>query len=58
MALVTHTDDVHRQLDQGGLALLTLLDLTSAINTVSHDLLTHHFADIGVNGVVAYLIPP
>ena len=49
-ALVTLTDDLRRQLDLGGLALLILLDLTAAFDIVSHGLLAHRLADMGIQG--------
>ena len=51
MALVTLTDNVWRKLDLGSLALLILLDITTAFDTVDHGLLAHHLADIGVQGL-------
>lgn len=65
MALVTLTDDVNRQLDQGGIQLLYLLVYfikficclspeKSSVHiamfyTVSYDLLTYHVAAIGIH---------
>lgn len=48
--LFTLMDDLHRQLDRGGSALLILLDLIAALDTVDHELLTHHLTDAGVCG--------
>lgn len=47
-ALITLTDDLHRQLDQGGSALVLLLDLMAASDTVNHELLTHRLVDVGI----------
>lgn len=46
MALITLTDDVCKQLNQGKLALLSLLDLIAIFDTVDYDILTHHLADM------------
>lgn len=57
MVLVVLTDDLLRQLDQGGLALQLLLDLTAAFEMVKHDLITHHVTDIQVHRVVIQWLP-
>lgn len=49
MAPATLTDDLHRQLDQVGTALLFFLDLTGMFKVVSYDPLTHHIADMGIH---------
>uniref|UniRef100_A0A803U0T6 Reverse transcriptase domain-containing protein n=1 Tax=Anolis carolinensis TaxID=28377 RepID=A0A803U0T6_ANOCA len=49
--LVAITDEIRRQLDRGGSALLVLLDLTAAFDTVDHDLLIHRLAMSGVRGL-------
>lgn len=48
MALVALTDDLHMHLDQGGSALLLLLNLTAVFDTVICDLLTHRFIKVGI----------
>uniref|UniRef100_A0A803SYC6 Reverse transcriptase domain-containing protein n=1 Tax=Anolis carolinensis TaxID=28377 RepID=A0A803SYC6_ANOCA len=48
--LVSITDHLRCQLDQGGSVLLVLLDLTAAFDTVDHNLLTHRLAIAGVRG--------
>uniref|UniRef100_A0A803SQV2 Reverse transcriptase domain-containing protein n=1 Tax=Anolis carolinensis TaxID=28377 RepID=A0A803SQV2_ANOCA len=49
--LVAITDQLRCQRDQGGSALLVLLDLTAAFDTVDHNLLTHRLAMTGVRGI-------
>uniref|UniRef100_A0A803TEE6 Reverse transcriptase domain-containing protein n=1 Tax=Anolis carolinensis TaxID=28377 RepID=A0A803TEE6_ANOCA len=49
--LVTITDQLRCQRDQGGSALLMLLDLTAAFDMVDHNLLTHRLAMTGVRGI-------
>lgn len=49
--LVTLTDNIRRQLDQGVLTLLFLLDLTAAFNMVSYRLLIYFLDDIEICGV-------
>ena len=51
MALVALTDDLRRQLDLGGSALLILLDLTAAFDIVDHGLLARRLADVGIQGL-------
>ncbi|XP_077782882.1 uncharacterized protein LOC144327417 [Podarcis muralis] len=51
MALVALTDDIRRQLDQGGSGLLILLDLSAAFDMVDHDRLDHRLADVGIQGI-------
>ena len=50
-ALVALTDDLRRQLDLGGSALLILLDLTAAFDIVNHGLLARCVADVGIQGL-------
>lgn len=50
--LVTLTDNLPRQLDQGKLTLLFILDLTAVFNTVDYDLLAHHLASVGIHKTV------
>lgn len=47
IVLVTFTDDLHKQMDQGRSALLLLHDLTPVFDMVDHDFLTHHFTYMG-----------
>ncbi|XP_077179731.1 uncharacterized protein LOC143830542 [Paroedura picta] len=49
-ALVALTDDLRRQLDRGGSALLILLDLSAAFDTVDHELLARRLIDAGIQG--------
>uniref|UniRef100_A0A803TXA2 Reverse transcriptase domain-containing protein n=1 Tax=Anolis carolinensis TaxID=28377 RepID=A0A803TXA2_ANOCA len=49
--LVAITDQLRCQRDQGGSALLVLLDLTAAFDTVDHSLWTHRLAMTGVRGI-------
>lgn len=51
IALVTFMDDLKRHLDQGGSALLLVLDLTAVFNMVDYDLLTHSLVDAGIRGL-------
>ena len=51
MALLTLTDDLRRHLDQGGSALLILLDLSAAFDTVDHELLACRLATAGIQGL-------
>uniref|UniRef100_A0A803SVN4 Reverse transcriptase domain-containing protein n=1 Tax=Anolis carolinensis TaxID=28377 RepID=A0A803SVN4_ANOCA len=46
--LVAITDELCRQSDSGGSALLVLLDLTAAFDTVDYDLMIHRLAMSGV----------
>lgn len=50
-ALVALTDDLHKQLDQGVLVLLILLDLTAVFDVVDYDLFAHRLANVGIDGV-------
>ena len=50
MALVALMDDLRRHLDRGGSALLVLLDLTTAFDTVDHELLACRLAEVGIQG--------
>ena len=47
-ALVALMDDLRRHLDQGGSALLILLDLFAAFDTVDHELLACRLAAAGI----------
>ena len=49
-ALLALTDDLRRHLDQGGSALLILLDLSAAFDTVDHELLARRLATTGIQG--------
>uniref|UniRef100_A0A803TWG8 Reverse transcriptase domain-containing protein n=1 Tax=Anolis carolinensis TaxID=28377 RepID=A0A803TWG8_ANOCA len=48
--LVAITDELRRQSDSGGSALLVLLDLTAAFDTVDYNLMIHRLAMSGVRG--------
>uniref|UniRef100_A0A803TE10 Reverse transcriptase domain-containing protein n=1 Tax=Anolis carolinensis TaxID=28377 RepID=A0A803TE10_ANOCA len=48
--LVAITDELRRQSDSGGSALLVLLDLTAAFDTVDYDLMIHRLAMSGIRG--------
>uniref|UniRef100_A0A803TDE0 Reverse transcriptase domain-containing protein n=1 Tax=Anolis carolinensis TaxID=28377 RepID=A0A803TDE0_ANOCA len=48
--LVAITDELRRHSDSGGSALLVLLDLTAAFDTVDYDLMIHRLAMSGVRG--------
>uniref|UniRef100_A0A803SW27 Reverse transcriptase domain-containing protein n=1 Tax=Anolis carolinensis TaxID=28377 RepID=A0A803SW27_ANOCA len=48
--LVAITDELRRQSDSGVSALLVLLDLTAAFDTVDYDLMIHRLAMSGVRG--------
>uniref|UniRef100_A0A803U0W5 Reverse transcriptase domain-containing protein n=1 Tax=Anolis carolinensis TaxID=28377 RepID=A0A803U0W5_ANOCA len=48
--LVAITDELRRQSDSGGSALLVLLDITAAFDTVDYDLMIHRLAMSGVCG--------
>lgn len=55
MVLDTLTDDFCRQLDQDGLELLLLLELTAVLDMVDHDLWAHCLTKVGVCGVASKL---
>ena len=48
--LVALMDDLRRQLDKGGSAVLVLLDLSAAFDMVDHELLASHLAGVGIRG--------
>lgn len=51
IALVALRYELLRQLDQGKLALLFLLNLTAAFDMVNYNLLAHHLAATGIWGM-------
>ena len=51
-ALVALMEDLRRHLDQGGSALLILLDLSAAFDTVDHELLACRLVTAGIQGTV------
>lgn len=55
-ALVTLTDNLHKQLDRGGSVLLLLLDLTAVFDMVDYDLLTHPLTNVGIQGMALKVI--
>ena len=50
IALVALLYDLRKHLDQGGSALLVLLDLTAAFDTVDHELLICRLTEAGIQG--------
>lgn len=48
--LVALLGDLQRHLEWGSLALLILLDLSAALDTVNHGVLTHHLTNVGTWG--------
>ena len=48
--LVALTDDLRRQLDKGGSAVLVLLDLSAAFDVVNHEVLASCLAVAGIRG--------
>uniref|UniRef100_A0A669EDX1 Reverse transcriptase domain-containing protein n=1 Tax=Oreochromis niloticus TaxID=8128 RepID=A0A669EDX1_ORENI len=51
-ALVKITNDLLLAADSGLISILILLDLTAAFDTISHRILLHRLASIGINGTV------
>ena len=57
--LVALMDDFRRHLDQGGSALLILLDLSAAFDTVDQELLARRHATAGIQGsALKWFLPP
>lgn len=50
-ALVAVMEEARKIMDDGGCAVLTLLDLSAAVDTVNHHLLIHRLKEIGVQGM-------
>lgn len=42
LALIKSTEEIREALDQGGAAILIMLDLSAAFDTVHHDVLMDH----------------
>lgn len=56
--LDTLTEDMQKHLDQSGLVLLLLLNLTVAFDMINHDLLTHCLANMGIQRTALHGFPP
>lgn len=55
-ALIVATEEIRRQLDDGGKAILILLDLSAASDIVTHQVLIQRLKAIGINVVARSLL--